>query len=123
MPGDIFIQKAPASTIEDIALALNDIFNASNEIKIIGTRHGEKLYETLCNREEMAKAEDLENYFRIPADNRDLNYAMYFAKGEIKTSAVEDYNSHNTRRLNQEETKTLLLTLDYIQNELKNKKL
>lgn len=117
--GDIFVQKAPASTIEDIALALKDIFNASNEIKIIGTRHGEKLFETLCNREEMSKAEDLENYFRIPADNRDLNYAKYFAKGEVKTSAAEDYNSHNTRRLNLGETKELLLTLDYIHNELK----
>jgi UDP-glucose 4-epimerase len=121
--GDIFVQKAPASTIEDIALALKDIFNVSNEIKIIGTRHGEKLYETLCNREEMSKALDLENYFRIPADNRDLNYAKFFAKGEVKTSASEDYNSHNTRRLNFEETKELLLTLDYIHNELKNIKL
>ncbi|MHB8336524.1 MAG: polysaccharide biosynthesis protein [Ignavibacteriaceae bacterium] len=119
IPGDIFVQKAPASTIEHLALAIKDIFNASNEIKVIGTRHGEKLYETLCNREEMAKAEDLDNYFRIPADNRDLNYAKYFAEGEVKTSAIEDYNSHNTRRLNLEETKELLLTLDYIQDELK----
>lgn len=121
IPGDIFVQKAPASTIENLALALKDIFNASNEIKIIGTRHGEKLYETLCNREEMAKAEDLESFYRIPADNRDLNYAKYFAKGEVKTSAVDDYNSHNTHRLNLQETKELLLTLDYIQEELKIK--
>jgi len=121
-PGDIFIQKAPATTIENIVLALKSIFNATNEIKIIGTRHGEKLYETLCNREEMAKAEEMENYFRIPADNRTLNYAMYFAKGEIKTSAFEDYHSHNTHQLDLEETKQLLLSLDYIQDELKSNK-
>ena len=119
-PGDIFVQKAPASTIEDIALALKEIFNASNEVKIIGTRHGEKLYETLCNREEMAKAEDLGGFFRIPADNRDLNYAKYFARGDVKTSAFDDYNSHNTRRLNLEETIELLRGLDYIQYELNN---
>lgn len=119
-PGDIFVQKAPASTIGDIALALKEIFNASNEIKIIGTRHGEKLYETLCNREEMAKAEDLGGFFRIPADNRDLNYAKYFARGDVKTSAFDDYNSHNTRRLNLEETVELLGGLDYIQYELNN---
>lgn len=119
-PGDIFVQKAPASTIEDIALALKEIFNASNEIKIIGTRHGEKLFETLCNREEMAKAEDLGGFFRIPADNRDLNYAKYFARGDVKTSAFEDYNSHNTKRLNLDETIALIKTLDYIQNELNN---
>ena len=119
-PGDIFVQKAPASTIEDIALALKEIFNASNEVKIIGTRHGEKLYETLCNREEMAKAEDLGSFFRIPADNRDLNYAKYFASGDVKTSAYDDYNSHNTRRLNLEETIELLRGLDYIQYELNN---
>ena len=119
IPGDIFVQKAPASTIEHLALALKDIFNASNEMKVIGTRHGEKLYETLCNREEMAKAEDLDNFFRIPADNRDLNYAKYFAEGEVKTSAMEDYNSYNTYRLNLEQTKEKLLSLDYIQNELK----
>lgn len=119
MPGDIFVQKSPASTIYDIAMALKEIFNVPNEIKIIGTRHGEKLYETLCNREEMAKAKDLGNYYRIPADNRDLNYAKYFAKGEVKTSAAEDYNSHNTRRLSLKETKDLLFGLDFIQNELK----
>lgn len=119
-PGDIFVQKAPASTIEDIALALKEIFNASNEIKIIGTRHGEKLFETLCNREEMAKAEDIGGFFRIPADNRDLNYAKYFATGDVKTSAFEDYNSHNTKRLSLVETMDLLKNLDYIQTELKN---
>jgi len=119
-PGDIFVQKAPASTINDIAIALKNIFNASNKIKIIGTRHGEKLYETLCTREEMAKAQDLGNFFRIPADNRDLNYDKYFDKGEIKTSALDDYNSHNTRRLDVKETEEILLGLEFIKNELKD---
>ena len=118
-PGDIFVQKAPASTINDIALALKQIFNANNDIKIIGTRHGEKLFETLCNREEMAKAQDLGGFFRIPADNRDLNYGKYFDKGEIKTSAIEDYNSHNTKRLTLKETEEILLGLDFIKTELK----
>lgn len=121
-PGDIFVQKSPASTIHDLALALKDIFNSKSEIRIIGTRHGEKLYETLLTREEMLKAEDMKNFYRIPADNRDLNYAKFFTKGDVKTSALEDYNSHNTERLNLEDTKKLLLSLDYIQNELKNKK-
>jgi len=120
LPGDIFVQKAPASTIGDLALALKDIFNASNELRIIGTRHGEKLYETLCNREEMAKAIDQGNFYRIPADNRDLNYAKYFAKGEVKTSAFEDYHSHNTKRLSLKETKDLLMNLDFIKQELKH---
>lgn len=119
-PGDIFVQKAPASTINDIAIALKNIFNASNKIKIIGTRHGEKLYETLCNREEMAKAQDLGNFFRIPADNRDLNYDKYFDKGEIKTSALDDYNSHNTKRLGIKETEEILLGLEFIKSELKD---
>lgn len=117
-PGDIFVQKAPASTIEDIALAIKHIFNANNEIKIIGTRHGEKLYETLCNREEMAKAEDLGGFFRIPADNRDLNYSKYFAKGDVKTSAFEDYNSHNTPRLDLDGTIQLISALEYVKAEL-----
>jgi UDP-N-acetylglucosamine 4,6-dehydratase len=121
-PGDIFVQKSPASTIYSLALALKDIFNSKSEIRIIGTRHGEKLYETLLTREEMLKAEDMKNFYRIPADNRDLNYANFFTKGDVKTSALEDYNSHNTERLNVEETKKLLLSLNYIQNELKNKK-
>ena len=120
MPGDIFVQKAPASTIHDIALALKDIFNSSSEIKIIGTRHGEKLYETLLNREEMVRAEDLGNHFRIPADGRDLNYSKYFDDGQVETSAMDDYNSHNTKRLSFEETKELLLNLDYIKEELKS---
>lgn len=117
-PGDIFVQKAPASTIEDIALALKDIFNSSSEIKIIGTRHGEKLYETLLNREEMARAEDLENHYRISADSRDLNYSKYFIDGQVETSAMDDYNSHNTKRLSLEDTKVMLLNLDYIKEEL-----
>lgn len=119
-PGDIFVQKAPASTIEHIAFALKDIFNASNEIKIIGTRHGEKLYETLCSREELAKAEEFENYFRIPADTRDLNYDKYFIKGNAKTSLTDDYNSHNTKQLSLEETKNLLLNLEFIKIQLKS---
>lgn len=118
-PGDIFVQKSPASTINDLALALKDIFNSKSAIKVIGTRHGEKLHETLLNREEMVKAIELKNYFRVPADNRDLNYALYFTKGEVKTSAFEDYSSNNTRRLNLKETKELLLSLDYIKQELK----
>ena len=117
-PGNIFVQKAPASTIEDIALAIKDIFNSSNEIKIIGTRHGEKLYESLCNREEMAKAIDLGNFYRIPADNRDLNYGKYFENGDVKASALDDYNSHNTVRLTYEQVKEKLLSLDYIKSQL-----
>ncbi|MGC9471146.1 MAG: polysaccharide biosynthesis protein [Bacteroidales bacterium] len=117
-PGDMFVQKAPAATIETLVQALKDIYHAKNPVKIIGTRHGEKLYETLVNREEMAKAEDLGNYFRIPADTRDLNYERYFSIGEQDISKVADYHSHNTYRLNVEETKDLLLTLDLIQNDV-----
>ncbi len=116
--GDTFVQKAPASTIGDLAQAIKELFNADNEIKVIGTRHGEKLYETLLTREEMAHAEDLGGYYRIPADNRDLNYNKYFVDGEEKHSLAEDYNSHNTQRLNVEEIKAKLLELDYIQQEL-----
>lgn len=116
--GDIFVQKAPASTLEALALALKDLFNASNPIKIIGTRHGEKLYETLVAREEMAKAEDLGRYYRIPADNRDLNYNKFFDEGEQKISELEDYTSHNTERLDVDGVKKLLLSLDYIRDEL-----
>jgi UDP-glucose 4-epimerase len=117
--GDLFVQKAPASTIGDLAQAILELFDAPNPIQVIGTRHGEKLYETLCTREEMAKAIDLGNFYKIPADNRDLNYGKYFETGDTKTSALEDYNSHNTQRLNVEEIKEKLLTLDYIQEELK----
>lgn len=116
--GDIFVQKAPASTLEDLALALKDLFNAVNPIKIIGTRHGEKLYETLIAREEMAKAEDLGRYYRIPADNRDLNYNKYFVEGEQRISEIDDYTSHNTERLDVERIKKLLLSLDYVREEL-----
>lgn len=117
--GDIFVQKAPASTIMDLALALKELFNADNEIKIIGTRHGEKLYETLLTREEMARAKDLGGYYRIPCDERDLNYNKYFTEGEEQVSQAEDYHSHNTERLNVEAVKEKLIKLDFIQQELK----
>ncbi len=117
--GDLFIQKSPASTINDLVLALLKIFDAKNNIKIIGTRHGEKLYESLVSREEMIKSEDLGDYFRIPADYRDLNYSKYFTEGNKDISKVEDYNSHNTTRLGVDETVELLLKLDYVQEQLK----
>jgi UDP-glucose 4-epimerase len=116
--GDIFVQKAPASTVADLAQALKELFRKDNPIRVIGTRHGEKLYESLISREEMAKAQDLGAYYRIPADNRDLNYAQYFSEGEEKISHQEDYTSHNTERLQIEQVKTLLLTLDSIKEEL-----
>ncbi len=117
-PGDIFVQKAPATTILILAQALKEIFNSDCDIKIIGTRHSEKLYETLLTREEMIKAIDMGAYYRIPSDDRDLNYAQYFTEGEVETSAKEDYHSHNTKQLNLEETKELLLKLDFVKNEL-----
>ncbi len=117
--GDMFVKKAPACTIGDLALAIKELFNAKNEIKIIGTRHGEKLYETLLTREEMAKAEDCGDYFRISADMRDLNYNKYFIEGETEVSVKEDYNSHNTKRLKVKEIKEILLKIEYIQSELK----
>jgi UDP-N-acetylglucosamine 4,6-dehydratase/5-epimerase len=116
--GDIFVQKAPASTVADLAQALRELFKSNSLIKIIGTRHGEKLYESLISREEMAHAEDMGNYYRIPADNRDLNYAKYFSEGNQNVSLAEDYTSHNTHRLNVEEIKQLLLSLDFIREEL-----
>jgi len=119
--GDIFVQKAPASTIMDLALALQKIFKAKNKIKVIGSRHGEKLYETLVNREEMAKAEDLGGFFRIPIDGRDLNYAKYVTQGDKEISKEDDYTSHNTKRLTVDEVVEKLLKLDFIQNELKQK--
>ena len=112
--GDIFVQKAPASTVNELSVALCDIFNSQLNYKIIGTRHGEKLYETLVSREEMAKAQDMGRYFRIPADNRDLNYDKYIISGKPETNNIDDYTSHNTTRLNVEEIKDLLLTLYYI---------
>ena len=116
--GDIFVQKAPASTVEDLATALKKLFKSENPIRIIGTRHGEKLYESLVSREEMAKAEDMGRYFRIPADNRDLNYNKYFVEGETKISALDDYTSHNTSRLDVEQVEEVLLKLDYIKEQL-----
>jgi len=116
--GDIFVQKAPASTVADLALALKELFGSDTAIKTIGTRHGEKLYESLISREEMAHAKEMNNYYRIPADNRDLNYAKYFSKGDQDISLLDDYTSHNTRRLNVEQIKQLLLGLDFIEEEL-----
>lgn len=113
--GDIFIQKAPASTVADLAQALKELLNKTNPIKIIGTRHGEKLYESLVSREEMAKAEDMGQYFRIPADNRDLNYNKYFVEGEQRISEFDDYTSHNTHRLDVPGVKGVLIKLDYVQ--------
>ena len=118
-PGDIFVQKAPAATIGVLAEAMKKVFKASNPVKVIGTRHGEKLYETLLTREERAKAEDSGNYFRVRADNRDLNYNVFFVEGREEVSQQEDYTSHNTRRLNVEELTDLLRSLDYIRSELK----
>jgi UDP-N-acetylglucosamine 4,6-dehydratase/5-epimerase len=116
--GDTFVQKAPASTIGDLAQALLELFKARNEIKTIGTRHGEKLYETLLTREEMAHSQDLGGYYRIPADNRDLNYNKYFVEGEKELSLAEDYHSHNTTRLDVEQVKEKLLGLEYVRQEL-----
>lgn len=116
--GDIFVQKSPASTIEVLAQALQEIFGSSNEIRYIGTRHGEKLYESLVSSEEMAKVEELKEYYRIPIDDRDLNYKKFFVEGEPKIALLNDYTSHNTKRLNIEETKELLLKLDFIQEQL-----
>ncbi|PKH10178.1 nucleoside-diphosphate sugar epimerase/dehydratase [Planomicrobium sp. MB-3u-38] len=116
--GDIFVQKAPASTIGELAQALKDLFKVDNPIEVIGTRHGEKLYETLLTREEMAVATDMGGYYRIPADNRDLNYNKYFTEGEEEISEGWEYNSHNTHRLSNQEIKELLLTLDVVKEEL-----
>jgi len=116
--GDIFVQKAPACTIGDLAVAVKGLFRAENEIKVIGTRHGEKLFETLLNREEMANALDLGDYYKISLDTRDLNYNKYFIEGEEQISGKEDYTSNNTRILNVEEIKEVLLKVDYIQEEL-----
>lgn len=116
--GDIFIQKAPASTVADLAQAISEILGKKSTIRIIGTRHGEKLYESLISREEMSKAEDMGSYYRIPADNRDLNYAQFFSEGEEKISKIEDYTSHNTHRLSVDGVKNLLLSVDYIKKDL-----
>ena len=113
-PGDIFVQKAPSSTVGDLALAMKELLRGTSEIKIIGTRHGEKLYESLVSREEMARSEDLGGNYRIPADSRDLNYEKYFVEGEIGIAEIDDYTSHNTRRLSVEQVKEVLMKLDII---------
>jgi UDP-glucose 4-epimerase len=116
--GDLFVNKAPAATIGDLAIAIKGLAKADNVINIIGTRHGEKLYETLCTREEMVKAEDMGDFYRIPADNRDLNYSMYFSEGEKNLAEIEDYHSHNTQRLNVDGVKNLISKLAIVRKEL-----
>lgn len=118
--GDIFVQKAPAATIGHLAEVLLDIFNGTNEIKVIGTRHGEKVYETLLAREEAIKAVDMGDYYRVPADTRDLNYDLYFEQGDKQLGTIDEYNSHNTKRLDKGELKRLLLDLDYVQKALRD---
>ena len=118
--GDIFVQKAPAATIETLALAVKKVFEAPNPVQIIGTRHGEKRYETLLTREERAKAEDCGGYFRVRADNRDLNYNSYFSEGKAEIAELEDYNSDNAHTLNVEEMADLLLSLDYVKEQLRS---
>ncbi|HPK53822.1 MAG TPA: polysaccharide biosynthesis protein [Smithellaceae bacterium] len=120
-PGDIFVQKAPSATIGTLAQAMLRLFNAKNEIRIIGTRHGEKLYETLLNREEMAKAQDMGDYFRVPADVRDLNYNCYFVEGQEEVSLKEDYNSHNTTLLDVDGMMGLLLKLEIVKKAIGEK--
>ncbi len=116
--GDIFVQKAPASTVGDLAEAVRQLFGVDVPVNVIGTRHGEKLYESLLSREEMARAEDTGEHYRVPADARDLNYAKYFSEGAVEVSALEDYTSHNTKRLNVAQVKELLMKLDYIKEQL-----
>jgi len=116
--GDIFVQKAPAASIELLARTLVDLYRSDNEIKIIGTRHGEKLFEVLVSREDMVKAEDLDNFYRIPADTRDLNYNLFFTEGVVDMSKIDDYHSHNTHRLDSEALKQLLLKLPFIRHDV-----
>lgn len=118
--GDLFVQKAPAATLEVLAESLKELYRTDTEVKIIGTRHGEKLYETLVTREEMFKSEDMGNYFRIPADSRDLNYDKFFVEGQVDISKVEDYHSHNTHRLNKQDMKQLLLKLPEVREDVLN---
>jgi UDP-glucose 4-epimerase len=122
-PGDIFVQKAPAATIETLAQALKTLLKADNPIVVIGTRHGEKLYETLLTREEMARAEDMGGYYRVSADARDLNYARYFTEGEAQVSFQHDYNSHNTRRLDVDGMMELLLKLDCVRRAMRGERI
>lgn len=117
--GDLFVQKAPAATVGDVASVLKEIYNGDNPIEIIGTRHGEKLYEALLAKEEFVKAQDLGRYYRVEPDNRDLNYGKYFSEGNQALEESKEYHSHNTDRLNHEELRDLLLSLEYVQNELK----
>ncbi len=117
--GDIFVQKSPASTVGDLASALLELFDAKNEVRVIGTRHGEKLYESLLSREEMARSIDMGRYFRVPADDRDLNYNKYFVEGETRVSTCDDYTSHNTERLDIPRIKELLLRLDFVKEALR----
>tara|TARA_B100001175_G_scaffold283574_1_gene263420 strand:+ start:1097 stop:2110 length:1014 start_codon:yes stop_codon:yes gene_type:complete len=117
-PGDIFVQKAPATTVQTLARALLELYDADNEIRVIGVRHGEKMYETLVNREDMINAEDFGEYYRIPADNRDLNYDQYFTDGDTSVANIEEYHSHNTNRLNLDETKALLMKLEIIRKDI-----
>ena len=118
--GDIMVQKSPASTVGDLAQAVKELFNVDNEIQVIGTRHGEKLYETLLTKEENVVAKDMANFYRVPADKRDLNYDKYFVDGDQKLSSEEEYNSHNTERLNIEQIKAKLLELDYVREQLES---
>jgi len=118
-PGDIFVQKAPASTVGDLAQALRELLGRDNGITVIGTRHGEKLFESLVSREEMARAEDLGGYYRIPADSRDLNYAKYFVEGQPEIAQLEDYTSHNTRRLTLDEVKQVVGRLDLVRESMR----
>lgn len=118
--GDLFVQKAPAATLDVLAKSLTDLYKTKTKIRIIGTRHGEKLYETLVTREEMAKSEDMGNYFRIPADNRDLNYDKYFIEGQEEIATIEDYHSHNTAQLDVEGMKELLMKLEIVNNQVQS---
>jgi len=122
VPGDTFVQKAPAATIETLAQALKKLMKASNPVNVIGTRHGEKLYETLLTREEMAVAQDAGDYYRVPSDKRDLNYEQFFSTGSEKVGEVEDYNSHNTRRLDVDGMIELLLKLDIVNRAVRGEK-
>ena len=119
--GDLFVNKAPAGTIGDLAQALKEICNADNEVRIIGTRHGEKLYETLCTREEMVKSEDMGAFYRIPADNRDLNYARYISEGKEDVAQIEDYHSHNTEQQDVQGMKRMLIQLEVVQDAMTDK--
>ncbi|MPN03277.1 UDP-glucose 4-epimerase [bioreactor metagenome] len=116
--GDLFVQKAPAATLEVLAESLKELYRTDTEVKVIGTRHGEKLYETLVTREEMFRSEDMGEYFRVPADARDLNYDKFFVEGQEDISKVEDYHSHNTHRLDKEEMKQLLLKLPEVREDV-----